>query len=275
MKAFSILGLLLFFSAIGMAQDEYKSGVLVLTDGRLIAIRGEYEVLGTEVQFTGAKGKLMTLPLSMVDLEATDTKNKEIDDKNKPDEFEDDGSLYSKVMKFRRESGKDGKGAQLYQNQVGDQNESGPMDDPLEQLQAQLEELNIDFEKAKLWLAIFAIVITLAYLVTFFTQIYLIYRAYGDSALWGLGLNVVFLAPIALSWLGTLDALSEPGTILFLGFASIGTTLLSIILFPAYVFVHCFGSRLKLISFLALPLILFIPMAIMAGVAMATGAFAL
>jgi hypothetical protein len=61
--------------AAQVSDTRTPTKVIVLKDGRLIGIQGDFEIIETEVFFTDSSGRYLSLPLNRVDLDKTRERN--------------------------------------------------------------------------------------------------------------------------------------------------------------------------------------------------------
>ncbi|PIE89821.1 MAG: hypothetical protein CR997_09090 [Acidobacteria bacterium] len=206
-----------------LAQTEYQSGVLILHDGRIIAMRGDYEQMGDEVQFLDDRGERMVIPARLVNFKKTDEQNRKIREKAKdPHAIEDDGTLYAKVMRDKEKSDLEKKRTIEYK--PTENTSSGTKKEPVIEIpdlptgnwSASPEEVEQQFHEVwnklqttlslppAVWVGLIVLFAILG-LVALITEIYLIYNGFQDSLGWGLVLLFFFLgnffAPIIMSLL--------------------------------------------------------------------------
>ncbi|QTD52420.1 TIGR04086 family membrane protein [Sulfidibacter corallicola] len=235
-----------------------SSGVLVMKDGRMIAIRGEYEVLDQEVHFTHGSGELMVLPLSKVDLKATETRNRQIAEGT----LSQDESLTNRKG-FKKVKGRPNANPEqsVYVKVSGSEEESAQVEEAQNPFENQefLEQFK-DAEWAR-WLMdnlrdpddmpswtapVFwglLVLLALSSFVSFFFQLFLMFRAFQESGLWGFGLIVSFMTQIAVS-LGGMMAFGGTGHQGMM-WAGIAIGWIYNILVFLYILLNCSGSRLK------------------------------
>lgn len=268
---FPMLILLLLPVAPGIAQVEYQHGVLVLSDGRTLAIRGEIEVLGDEVQFTDGRGELMVLPLDRVDLDETKRRNDAIRSKSSADSpVTPDGSLFSEVTNYQLQEKKEGKKTEIVMEQVNPAPQSKRMAPSLPAAdQMDLQDIPtlsiVDQEQAQQWieklqekisqapgfawaLAVAGILLAIFGLMSFIVQIYLIFIATREGFLWWAPLFVCFVGPLVLNGVGWF--LGASNLIFTLGPSVL--SFLSLILFPAFIIACCPGRRFRLLFYFAM-----------------------
>ena len=258
--------LILFTACLGFASDEsdYKSNVIILSDGRLIAIRGEMEVIGDEVQFMYANGELMTLPLTKIDLEATRAKQAELSEKaakeaSKP--LPQNQTLYDEIKSYQEEKQAESstqepeKPPRVFEKKEKRRKlldiKSTPLDSlDQEELQRKAEELTRIFEnadtKVKWTLGIIGILLAFSVLVSLITRIGLIWSARHVSGFWVFILLTTTLAPFIFNLLGWAIPQASVFTML-LGLFIAALQLLDPILFLIYILIHCQGKRLLLL----------------------------
>ncbi|PIE03199.1 MAG: hypothetical protein CSA81_03450 [Acidobacteria bacterium] len=206
-----------------LAQTEYQSGVLILHDGRIIAMRGDYEQMGDEVQFLDDRGERMVIPARLVNFKKTDEQNRKIREKAKdPHAIEDDGTLYAKVMRDKEKSDLEKKRTIEYK--PTENTSSGTKKEPVieipdlptgnwstspEEVEQQFHEVWNKLQTTlplppAVWVGLIVLFAILG-LVALITEIYLIYNGFQDSLGWGLVLLFFFLgnffAPIIMSLL--------------------------------------------------------------------------
>lgn len=247
-------------------QDQYEVGLIVLQDGRTVAIRGDVEYLGDEVHFTDSRGERMVLPRSLVDVEATDRRTSEIRSKNEAGrEFaaENDGSLYSQVSQYQKERAEKGEiSIESHDLGQGDPDPDPParsfatpsMDQAVEQLKQRIpleaekvEEYVNRFEQNfaanvpfKWTLILGGLLLVLFGIVYLITSCVLIRVAFRDGhGFWGFLLTIM----LASNLLGQLFA-----GIPALGIAVGLLSLLSLLAFPLFILLNCEGSRLRYLA---------------------------
>ncbi len=250
--------LVLFFVSLPLmgAQDSetdsYKSGVLVLKNGLVVAIRGDYEVIDQEVHFTDSKGRYLTLPLKQVDLAESRRRN-EKQAYSRSSAGEREGSEYDPALK--REGGPEiyipsqpFKPETLVESSQG-LNDLFPEDMDWDWSLKDLdqEEIKQKFEdfstRIGISFVIFLGLLLLGYLTSFFTHLYIIYTAFRDGSWWGLALLLTYLGPWVL---GFMDISSN---LLF----SSGLSLFHFVLLLIYIIINCHGSKFKYLFLLLLP----------------------
>ena len=250
--------------AIGVLaqQPDYQHGLIILDDGRMVSMRGEYEIIGEEVHFMDGRGELMVLPLDRVDIQATDQRNKEIREKAKGDGIVDDGSLYSKVEKYKKQKGQK---KELTNEDLRPKVEIQPPQEVQEET-GYLDKLNeigsINPEMVEEWtqkieskmqatpylltiVIVAAILMLILGLTTLITQIYLIVISFREGFIWWFSLLATFAGPFILNVFGAIMGASN------LLYTLIPQVLqfLSLIAFPAFIIVCCPGRRFKLLMF--------------------------
>ncbi len=278
---------LLFLCLQAFAQNaEHQSGLIVMKDGRVIAMRGNYEVMGQEVHFTDGKGEMMSLPLSKVDLAATDRRNEKLRARGPRVPAEDDLVGQVEQYKQRKKASPDSGEPPpiVYQNTSPDSgakpgpDPSPPASKPRDSSGANRALVNpplTEGELTRLWqrrdevanriepstkvlFGILFLVFLLASLISFILQIYLVFTSFGKHFLWGLALVGAFLLPF-LYWplVGLLPTGRFEGLFGSLGLALNG--LFSLLLF-FYILRECVGSRLKLLFWWLAPSLVFLAM---------------
>ncbi len=246
------------------AQTEMRSGVIALKDGRMVAIRGDFEILGDEVQFTNANGELMSLPADKVDLEKTRRVNAELRKEKAAPASASGDSLFDQVERYKREKAS-GKGAEVKIGEVDPVEPPPPEPQPENSLpfdqdmnveearQAMQEWMDQLDKRAFIFVAVFAVLILAASLVSLITQIYLIFKSFGTGPLWGLALLGCFIGPYGLTIANAIVPFASP---IMASLISAFASLLYLILLFAYIMIHCHGSRLKLLVLWLSPLTL-------------------
>jgi len=246
---------------VSAQAEDYQSGVLVLNDGRILAMRGSYEVLGDEVQFLDDRGERVSLPLKLVDLEKTDEQNRLIRERSvDKTKIVDDGSLYSKIMRDKAKREREAKNKPI---NVNSDNLNQTQDAPQQQatqtrslpnlsaqeVKGQVESIFRDLRdklpvSTTVLIALAAIIAVLA-LVSLITEIYILFTSYQDSSAWGLVISIFFLASFVFPILGPFVIDSS---VLVLGLNSlIGLgRFLSVLLYIILVFP---GNRLRIFLF--------------------------
>jgi len=259
---------LFLVSGFVLAQVDYQHGILILADGRSVAIRGEIEVLGDEVQFTDGLGELMVLPLDRVDLVETKRRNEEIRSKSSSaTPVTPDGSLYSEVTNFQLQEKKDGKKREIIiekadkapQSSRKHYDSSQPTVSQLNDIptlaflnQEQVEELVRQFEEKMnktpnldLILKVAGLFLLIFVLMSLFSQIYMIIISFREGFFWWFSLMACFLGPIILNvsgwFLGATNLVFTMGPSIL--------SLLGLIMFPAFIIMCCEGRRLRLFFF--------------------------
>ncbi len=202
-RAFFCLFLMGFFCVLAQAQSS--SRVLVLKDGRSIAIQGEYEVFGGEVQFTHSSGEFMTLGLAKVDLEETERRNEALAKGEIPDAIkEGDG-----VIQHSAPAG-GGRFVQIGEPEGEEEAEEVAGQDLADnpRLKEVWDQLELQGDPGQLWrqvnqdfgelrVLIFVGTLLFSFLLALGAQIFMIIRGFRESALWGVSLLVLtFLCPI-------------------------------------------------------------------------------
>jgi len=272
-----IVCLILFAACFGYATDEsdYKSNVIILNDGRMIAIRGEMEVIEDEVQFMYATGELMILPLSKIDLDATKAKQAELAEKAAKEAAKplpQDQTLYDEIKTYQEErqakanAGEPEKPKRVFEKKEKKRKildiQSSPLDTlDQEELQRKAEELTRVFENAndnaKWTLGIIGILLAISLLVSLITRIGLIWSARHVSGFWLAALLITTLAPILYNTIG-LAIPTESVFMVLLGLFFAGLQLLDPILYFIYILIHCRGKRLLLLFLFFSPIIFII-----------------
>ena len=239
-------------------ESQVKSGVLVLVDGRMLAIRGELEVFGEEVHFTNAEGQLMALPLAKVDMKATQRKNEllknGLDDAARRELLDEEPVKKTKRKKpeiwIPDDSGK--------LKQVEDAVKR-PEEKPVQKTpslefgnyQEFSQEIKNHLTPQMIWISlVFVGLLAITGLIGFGTQIYLVINSFSVGARWGLSLAFTMLSP-----------LTAPFVALFFPFG-LGKNpqfmIAMIYIFPLifnfllflYVLMYKYGSRLKFYTLL-------------------------
>jgi len=239
-------------------QDAgYRSAVLVLKDGRVIATRGEYEVMGEEVQFTFDNGELMTMPLAKIDLTETDRRNREMKQRQNlvaPDE--DD--IYSQVEAYKQGWREEPISDPPAVTQT-DPPAVTPTDPQTEDWSTLFEDIGQFLDQVRkedhgpaVLFTFFGLVLLflLLFLVSLCTQIYLVFKSFGIGAGWGLTLSLflvgkLFLFPLLL--FGEIEAWMEVVALFSEFLLSLATLV--------FILFHCHGSRMKLLLLLYSPTI--------------------
>lgn len=268
-----MLAMLLMAGFVVFAQQqEYKPGLLVFKDGRVIAMRGEYEVAGDEVHFTDGNGELMSIPLGKVDLPATDRRNQEIRTKAPPAPQEDD--LVGQLEQYDRRSAKTGRG---YESLApGDREtvpgaptrppQNTPSTEPWTPTPTRIQDLferpvtigDIDWLGQKLkevtnridgrtkttFMILFGFLLLFC-LISALVQVYLVVVSFGNSLSWGFGLLGAFLLPTVYWVLKQFFPAEISWGIL--GWLGLATNLLFPLVLLFYILLRCANSRLKLL----------------------------
>jgi len=198
------LGLFCFY---GIAQND--SRVLVLKDGRSIAIRGDYEVFGNEVQFTHSNGDYMAIGLSKVDLDATDKRNEILARGEVPQEIKKgDGVVERKAPtgggRFTN-IGEPEPGETAQPETIsGDQIAEHPV------VQDVWEKLELEGDPGQMWrdvnqeygetkVLVFAGTFLFCLFLALLVQFYLIFRGFQEGMGWGISLFLLtFCFPIPI-----------------------------------------------------------------------------
>jgi len=255
--------LTLVWSSLSLAQTpDYQHGLIVLNDGRVVSMRGDWEVIGDEVHFMDGRGELVVLPVDKVDLDATEKRNQEIRSKSKGDGVVNDGSLYSKVEKYKRSQKK--KGIELTNENMTPKVEMEPVENQPKAdtgIQGQIERFgNLDAEQVEQWsrkiqeklettpqlgavLIGFALLMLVFGLMTLITQIYLIVISFREGFFWWFSLLATFAGPFFLNLMGVFLGSSN----FIYSYAPQVLQLLGFIAFPAFIISCCPGRRFKLL----------------------------
>jgi len=273
--------------AWGALQENARSGVVALQDGRMIAIRGDIEILGDEVQFVDGNGELMSLPLERIDMEKTRSLNARLRGEETPaGSSESDDSLFDQVQEFKRRGG-DGRGEPTGTFVDDPGSESGTEDEPEPPPEEEpvagdgfLTDYRMDdfdakaaYESFRQWLdqiegralagvIAFLALLLISSLASFITQIYVIVRSFRDGPGWGLSLLLTFIGPSALSIAYSVFPFAPAFAV---GLASLIGSLLFLLLFVLYISLHCYGMRLKLFLLWLSPVLVLILARLAAG----------
>jgi len=243
---------LLFVFPSWAQEADYQHGIIVLNDGRVIAMRGEIEFIGEEARFLDGRGELVTLPANIIDLDETNKRNKAIRDKSDTGDVVNDGSLYSQVERYKQTQNKrefSQTDIETSSKETQNQAQQPPRFDwsdwqQFEQLDTLVERFQTIIA-SKPWLPptmiVFAILLALFGLVSLVVHLYLIFIAYRDSALWGLFLTSTFFGPSIIIGAGFIFGASNP---LYQWLPSI-LNLLNIISFPLFIVICLPGRRLR------------------------------
>lgn len=207
--AASFLRLLLLgvFCLYGFAQND--SRVLVLKDGRSVAIRGDYEVFGNEVQFTHSNGDFMAIALSKVDLDATDRRNEVLARGEIPQENKDGES----VVERKAPTG-GGRFTNIGEPEPGE--EAQPETIPGERIadhpiiQDVWKKLKLESDPDQIWrevnrehgetmILVFVGTCLFSVFLALLAHFYLIFRAFQEGLGWGITLLILtFCFPIPI-----------------------------------------------------------------------------
>lgn len=233
MRVFSLFVGLFLLTAVAFAQYE-EGKVLVLKDGRIVSVKEGYEIFDTEVHFIYGDTPSV-LPLSKIDLEETRRRNKALAEGG--------------IDAYQALDGKKGPKIDEMKVYVGKQNDGiSSMSDKQSELEEALTALA---EKYGLWLVIAYLSIGFAGLISFFVNIYIIFKAFQEGAMWGIAMLLFFLfAPV----------ISVFAMVLLAGIPVVGPVigLLFQFAYPIFVFIFMFSryeGRRALVLFLwALPL---------------------
>lgn len=272
------LWLLLCFAGMVVANDEsdYKNNVLILKDGRTIAIRGDMEVIGDEVQFMYADGKLMTLPLGKVDLDATREKQAELAEKAAKEAKKvraggDD--TYDRIREYQTQNPpKDSQNntqpppprvfeKKETQRKILDFDSSTLETLDQEKVQRYTEQVLDHFKtlsSGKKWLggSLLGLLILFS-LISFGLRLYLIWISRHQSMLWAFFLAAATFAPIGYSFFASVIPDESVLTMLVgLFFASL--QLIEPFLYATFVLIHCIGKRLLFLFLLFSPILIVI-----------------
>lgn len=286
MRLFCFLLLSLSFSYA--QESEYKSSVIILKDGRMVSIRGDYEIIGDEVQFMYANGDLSALPLAKVDLEATEKRKAAIEKKILENETKAKApkkTVYDEIRDFQ----KDQEGKPSKDSPAGDGNASAEEPkkrvfekkvtqkrtfnfdaNPLQNLEQEdverkAEEIMDTFEQSNgltkgvlLTLLILLIVSGLASLII---RAYLIWTSRETSGFWAVALLLTTTAPFIYRTFGS--AIPDESVLkVFLGIGLTVLQLLEPIIYAIYIIVYCAGRRLLYLFLYFSPLLVIIGMVI-------------
>jgi len=254
-------------------EEKYQSGVIILKDGRIIAMRGDYEINGNDVQFLDDRGERVYLSASKVDFQKTDRQNTIIRERSKDKHtIIDDGSLYSKIMRGKEdEAARQRKaGAPEKQNNLksptkkNHQNgvihhipkyEQRPSLKPgqyVEAMEDVVEDLrNMAPVSGGVFLTLLAIFALLG-IISLITEIYLMIISYHDSVMWGLAitffsLGSVFIPVLFLFFFGA----SNPMLAALINFGLALGRVVTLILYIILVFP---GHRMRVFLFWSAPL---------------------
>ena len=260
------------------AQDSaYEAAVIVLNDGRVIGTNGDYEIYGDEVRFTDHQGRTMSLSLKRVNLEESDRQTKELRQKNRKALESGDGEddLVSQVEAWQRNRPKSDEQAdepKFYRETQADEvleqqeipEELKPYEDEILAALKWLEQrVNINSQPLRITGIFFGVLLILASLISFITQIVLLFKSFDLSKVWFFFLFVGMFGPLLGFFLACL------GSELFMA-VSIITNLISLIypiLVLVFILLHCEGSRIRYLFFWLLPLVVMIlAVAVLAGV---------
>ena len=259
------LGQVLFAQA-----DEYQSGVIILTDGRIIAMRGDYEHVGDEIHFLDDRGERVALQARLVDIETTDEQNRLIREKSKdPHSIKDDGSLYSKIKRDqeRKASGlQDPKNKKRNLTQEDIPAQQGKKKPVFSMPQSNNDGINLDPQRARqmaetyfnelkdklpissnVLVALLAILVFLGFL-SFITEIYILFTSYYDSLMWGLTITFFTVGSFFIPFLAAvlLGASGSPLLSLIINAAFFLGRIITIV---SYIVVIFTGNRLRLFLF--------------------------
>lgn len=237
-----------------MAQEaQYESGLLVLRDGRVLAIRGDYEVYGDEVRFTDQNGKVMSLPFDKVDLNETDRRNQILREKNRKAQTEANQSeaLVDQVERWQRDNPQSqDETPKFYRETKADEvlanqdipRQLAPYEDELKQVFEWVDRrVNTTSRGFVISMYVFLGVMVLAGLVSFITQILLLLKSYQESGWWFAALFIGMFGPLI-----SLIASCFGQNLFFV--VSLISTIFAIvlpILLVVFIVLYCEGSRLR------------------------------
>jgi hypothetical protein len=247
------------------AQEDIS--VLVLKSGQEFPIEGEIEILMDEVQFR-MDGNIMVMPLDKVDLEATEKRNQELAEAlaQSGGVSQSGGSqtLADQVEAWKA-SGGEVKPPEIIisQNEIEDKRKASNDSFSLEDFQAMLDaaaqgdydpinQFVEQLPKNLLFVVLGAFILMGVFsVVSFFTQIYVMFTAFGYSSGMGTALLVTWLGPFFLSLIGGIAGIPA------LVFVAYGLSILYPILMIIHIAKDRYGSRLKLAALVfILPIIM-------------------
>lgn len=249
-----------------MAQEsDYQSNLLVLTDGRIVAIRGEMEIIGDEVQFMYADGQLMTLPLSKIDLEKTRAKQEELTKKAKEQRdiaVQGEKTVYDEIRQYQAKERKNSPNnqppaeskrsfekkekqkriLQIDSNPIKDLDRQ-QLEDKAQEFLNQMENVGSSVKWTLLGLLILIAVFAL---LSFVTRIYLIFHAKHVSGLWMFAMLLATFAPFCFGLLSPILP-TESVFLIFLSFFIVAVQIAEPFIYCIYILIHCVGKRLLLL----------------------------